>query len=156
MLSVFGSKLVQLKASDFGVVFGIMMLEMELQLTDYISAMVARLSELSGIRPTAVDCDGPDLTCENDLREVMERKDEQVIKDAILRMSQSKSTVDSAKKLEHQFMVMIFDVSGVCIGMLEVTKRFLRCPMSKMLIFFACNPPIFYTILLRVVRELIL
>jgi hypothetical protein len=56
------SNAAQLQASDFGVVFGIMMLEMELELTHCLSAMVAKLSELSGIRAKVLDCDGPDYT----------------------------------------------------------------------------------------------
>jgi hypothetical protein len=42
-------------------VFGITLLEIELELTHYLSAMVAKLSELSGIRGRAIDCAGPNI-----------------------------------------------------------------------------------------------
>lgn len=56
------SNLSQLQASDFGVVFGIMMLEIELEQSNHLSAMAAKLSELSGLATKAVDSVGPDFT----------------------------------------------------------------------------------------------
>jgi hypothetical protein len=97
----------QLQASDFGVVFGIMMLELELELTNYLSAMVAKLSELIGIRPTAINCDGPDI-CEADLHNILQPKEVHVMEDAISRISKSKYTKNAPTKLEHQFMVNNF------------------------------------------------
>jgi hypothetical protein len=44
------------------VVFGVMMLEIELEQSNHLSAMAAKLSELSGIATNAVDCNGPDFT----------------------------------------------------------------------------------------------
>lgn len=52
----------QLQASDFGVVFGVMMLEIELEQSNHLSAMAAKLSALSGIATKAVDSAGPDFT----------------------------------------------------------------------------------------------
>jgi len=56
------SNVAQLQASDFGVAFGIMMLEIELEQSNHLSAMAAKLSELSGIATNAIDCVGPDFT----------------------------------------------------------------------------------------------
>jgi hypothetical protein len=106
VISDFRSNLAQLRASDFGVVFGIMMLELELELTNYLSAMVAKLSELTGIRPQAINCDGPDISSEAELRDIMEPSEEHFIEDAISKISKRKSTKSAPKKLEHQFMVM--------------------------------------------------
>jgi hypothetical protein len=108
VLSDFRLNISQLRASDFGVVFGIMMLELELELTNYLSAMVAKLSELTGIRPRAINCDGPDISSEAELRDMMEPSEEHIIKDAISKISKRKSTKSAPKKLEHQFMVSEF------------------------------------------------
>jgi hypothetical protein len=106
MLSDVRSEAAKLKANDFGVVFGITILEMELELTNHLSAMVAKLSELSGIRAKAIDCSGPDFTiCEIDdyLKITCVEKSEA----AICKMSERLLQQNRPQKPDQQLMVMI-------------------------------------------------
>lgn len=84
-----------------------MMLQLEVESTHFMSAILAKLSELSGIRPTAIDCDGPNVS-EIDIREILEpTEQETMIKDAISKISKSIFAKDVPLKLENQFMVII-------------------------------------------------
>jgi hypothetical protein len=105
VLSDFRSNVEQLRASDFGMVFGIMMLEMELELTNYLSAMVAKLSELSGIRVKAIDCAGPDIS-EAEFPDFMTITDMN-IEDVISKINTLNFTETGHLQLEQKFMVMM-------------------------------------------------
>jgi hypothetical protein len=106
MLSDARSEAAKLKANDFGVVFGITILEMELEMTNYLSAMVAKLSELSGIRAKAIDCSGPDFTfseIDDYLKSVRVDTSEAVIS----KMSERLLQKNRPQKPDQQLMVMI-------------------------------------------------
>jgi hypothetical protein len=104
ILSDLRLKAAQLQANDFGVVFGIMMIEMELELTHYLSAMVAKLSELSGIRAKALDCDGPDFT-DAEIGDYLMSFKRDISKARFAKISERHLKIESLKSDHQQFMV---------------------------------------------------
>jgi hypothetical protein len=100
LLSDFRSKIVQLRASDFGMVFGITLLEIELELTHYLSAMVAKLS---GIRGRAIDCAGP--ICLADFNDLLATGKH--IEDSKTKICTVDFTENGPLQLEQIFMVMM-------------------------------------------------
>jgi hypothetical protein len=104
LLSDLRLKAAKLQASDFGVVFGIMMIEMELELTNYLSAMVARLSQLSGISAKVLDCDGPDFT-EIEIYDYLRSFEVRISEEGIYQISKRRYRKDQILKPDQNLMV---------------------------------------------------
>jgi hypothetical protein len=101
------SEVAQLQASDHGVVFGIMILDLEVELANFTSAMVAKLSELIGIEARAINCAGPSNFIAIKLQPLLERNPEKRLLSRLSKMHVKGCTQYTKTKPEHKHMVTI-------------------------------------------------
>jgi hypothetical protein len=101
------SEVAQLQASDYGVVFGIMMLDLEVELINFTSAMVAKFSALSGIGAKAINCAGPSDFTTITLHPLNELKRAKRLLSRLSKMHVRGCTQYTNTKPEHKHMVTI-------------------------------------------------
>lgn len=96
----------QLQASDFGVVFGVMMLEMEMEQSNYLSDMLAKLCKLSGTKAKPVNCASLDFSYSEIIAHL---RSNDVDVDTAIKISNISPKKDQPL-LQHKLMVILYSL----------------------------------------------
>ena len=93
-----------------------MILDLEVELTNFTSAMVAKLSELCGIEATAINCAGPSDFTAIKLQPLIERNQTKRLLSRLSKMHIKGCTQYTTTKPEHKHMVTFsYGLNRLCL-----------------------------------------